>query len=118
MSGDWERRNQALNRIREGLKQDPANLELAHQYWVALAGDRSGQHVIEAYREAALRSTEGAVAFARAYRELFTVSGEPPRLAYFDEPLIQALKGCVSQLPESDRSEVEWILNVISRVNV
>ena len=120
MSGDWERRNQALDRIREGLKQDPANLELANQYWVALAGDRgegdyrSGHNVIEAYREAALRSTEGAVAFARAYRELFTVSGEPPRLAHFDEPLIQALKGCVSQLPESDRSEVEWILNVIS----
>ena len=51
MSKDWERRNQALNRIREGLKQDPANLELANQYWVALAGDRgeddyrSGQNV-------------------------------------------------------------------------
>src|ERR1700719_3491190 len=89
MSGDWEHRDQALNRIREGLKQDPANLELANQYWVALSGDRgeddyrSGQNVIEAYREAALRSTEGAVAFARAYRELFTGSGEPPRLAHF-----------------------------------
>ncbi len=23
-------------------------------------------------------------------------------------------QGCVSQLPEGDRSEVEWILNVIS----
>jgi hypothetical protein len=119
MSKDWERRNQALNRIREGLKQDPANLELANQYWVALSGDRgeddyrSGQNVTEAYREAALRSTEGAVAFARAYRQLFTVSGEPPRIAYLDEPLIQALKGCVSQLPESDRSAIEWVLGWI-----
>jgi hypothetical protein len=32
MSGDWERRNQALDLIRDGLKQDPANLELANQY--------------------------------------------------------------------------------------
>ena len=102
MSKDWERRNQALNRIREGLKQDPANLELANQYWVALAGDRgqdnyrSGQNVIEAYREAALGSAEGAIAFARAYRDLFQVSGEIPRLAYFDESLIQALRNSVA----------------------
>jgi hypothetical protein len=73
----------------------------------------TAQHVIEAYREAALRSTDGAVAFARAYRDLFEVSGESPRLAYFDGPLIQALRNCVSQLSERDGSVVEWILEVI-----
>ena len=81
--------------------------------WVLLKALRSGHHVIEAYREAALRSADGAVAFARAYRDLFEVSGESPRLAYFDESLIQALRNCVSQLSESDGSAVEWILEVI-----
>ena len=117
MFGDSERRNQALNHVRESLKQDPANLELANRYWGALAGPggdlRSGHHVIEVYREAALRSTDGALAFARAYRDLFEVSGESPRLAYFDESLIQALRNCVSQLSERDGSAVEWILEVI-----
>ena len=117
MFGDSERRNKTLKHIREALKQDPANLELANRYWGALAGPgddrRSGQHVIEAYREAALRSTDGAVAFARAYRDLFEVSGESPRLAYFDGPLIQALRNCVSQLSERNGSVVQWILEVI-----
>jgi len=117
MFGDSERRNQALDHIRESLKQDPANLELANRYWGALAGPggdlRDGHHVIEAYREAALQSTDGAVSLARAYQELFEATGEGPRLAYFDESLIQALKNCVSQLPESDGSGVEWILNAI-----
>ena len=40
MFGDSERRNQALDHIRESLKQDPANLELANRYWGALAGPR------------------------------------------------------------------------------
>ena len=38
MFGDSERRNQALNHVRESLKQDPANLELANRYWGGLAG--------------------------------------------------------------------------------
>jgi hypothetical protein len=100
MFGDWEIRNQALNGIRECQKQDPANLELANRYWAALAGPggdlRSGHQVIDACRESALGSAEGAVAFARAYRDLFEVSGESARLSYFDESLIQALRNSVS----------------------
>jgi predicted nucleic acid-binding Zn-ribbon protein len=103
--------------LRESMKQDPASLELANRYWRALAGPggdiRSGRDVIDAYREPALRSTEGAVAFAHAYRELFDVSGELPRLAYFDESLIQVLGNCVSQLSKRDRAAIEWVLNAI-----
>jgi predicted alpha/beta superfamily hydrolase len=117
MSGSLERRNKALNRIRESLKHDPANLELANLYWGALAGPggdiRSGQRVVEAYRESALMSTEGAVAFARAYRELGEASGELPRLAFFDESLVQALRNGVSQASDRDRSALEWVLRWI-----
>jgi hypothetical protein len=92
--------NEALNRIRERLKQGSADLELTNLYWGALAGlggdIRSGQDVVEAYREYALTSIERAAAFARAYRELADISGEFPRLAFFDESLIQALRSCVS----------------------
>jgi hypothetical protein len=71
MPTEWEGRNQALNRIRQTLRENPANLELANRYWAALAGHgglgdlRTGHYVIDAYREAALRSTEGVVAFSR-----------------------------------------------------
>jgi hypothetical protein len=117
MLGDLQRRNEALNRIRESLTQDPANLDLANLYWSALAGPggdiRSGRHVVEAYRESALRSTEGAVAFARAYRQLGDASGEPPRLAFFNGSLIQALRSCALEVSEGDRSAVEWVLRRI-----
>ena len=109
----------ALKSIRQRLRDDPGNLELANVYWAALAGQsgeadlRCGRDVIDAYREAALRSREGAVAFATAYRELFQESGEGPRITYFDEGLILALRRCVSGLSEEERFNVEWILQSI-----
>jgi len=85
--GEWQQRNRKLAILREELQRSPANLDLANGYWRALAGDRakneadyrSGQDVIEAYREAALLSKEGVEAFARAYQELNLISGEIPR---------------------------------------
>jgi hypothetical protein len=119
--GEWERRNQVLDSLRKTLKENPANIELANSYWCALAGDaakgeadyRSGHDVIEAYREAAISSSDGAMAFADAYRELCDLSGESPRLAYFDESLIQALRKCHSQLSEKERCAIEWVLKAI-----
>lgn len=117
MLGDFERRNKAFSQIRESLKRDPTNLDLANRYWHALAGPggdvRSGQHVIDAYGEAALGSSDGAVAFARAYRELFDVSGEFPRSSYCDESLIRALRNCVSRCSEIDRHVIEWLLEAM-----
>lgn len=119
--GDWERRNRKLAGLREELQRSPANLDLANRYWRALAGDgakneadyRSGGYVIEAYREAALQSKEGVEAFACAYRDLFDISGESPRSAFFDEPLVLSLRATLPEMAETDRRNVEWILHSI-----
>ncbi len=119
--GEWEQRNRKLAALREELQRSPANLDLANLYWRALAGDRAknegdyrtGRDVIDAYREAALLSKEGVEAFASAYRELFHISGEIPRIALFDGPLVLSLKEKLPEMPETDRRNVEWILHSI-----
>lgn len=119
--GEWERRNQRLTALREELQRSPANLDLANAYWRALAGDRaknerdyrSGRDVIKAYREAALLSKKGVEAFASAYQELFHTSGEIPRMAAFDEPLVQSLEARLPEMSETDRRNIEWILHSI-----
>jgi hypothetical protein len=119
--GDWEQRNRKLVGLRVELQRSPANLDLANRYWRALAGDgakneadyRSGGYVIEAYREAALLSKEGAGAFACAYRELFDISGESPHIALVDELVIQSLKAKLPEMAETDRGNVEWVLHSI-----
>jgi hypothetical protein len=113
--------DQMLKTLREGLNRDPANLDLANRYWNALASYkghdiRSGKDVVQTYKDAALKSREGAAAFARAYRQLFEMSGEGPRAAFFDESLIQALQAWAPQLPEPERSTVRWLLQSIARV--
>ncbi len=119
--GEWEQRNRKLAALHEELQRSPANLDLANSYWRALAGDRaqneadyrSGRDVIEAYREAALVSKEGVEAFACAYQELFHLSGEIPRMAFFDEPLVLSLKARLPEIAETYRRNVEWILHSI-----
>src|SRR5450432_1372510 len=121
--GECERRNREHAELRKALKTDPAKIELANRYWCALAGNgakgeadlRSGSDVIEAFREAAVSSKEGAEAFARAYRDLFEMSGESPRPAYCDERLVMALNAGLSELPRAERENVEWILHSIHR---
>jgi hypothetical protein len=113
MQGDRERREKELEALRQKLKQDPTNLELANRYWTAVGYSQSGGYVREAYRDAALASSVGAAAFARAYREMFLCSGEGPRMAFFDEPLIQALKAYSPQRTGEDHSNVEWGLQTL-----
>jgi hypothetical protein len=113
MPTEWECNNEAIESIRQSLNGDPTNLDLANRYWTALAERRDGRSVIVAYREAALASSVGVAAFAGAYRELFDVSGESPRLVYFDTALIQALQRNRSELPRTDRENVQWILRSI-----
>ena len=72
---------QKLANLRRTLESDPTNVEVANRYWVELAsfGEhdvRSGRFLMEAFRRCALSSHAGAVAFARACRELFEKSGE------------------------------------------
>jgi len=114
MAGDWKSHEQRVDEAREKLKHDPANLDLANAYWVALADWQSGRYLIDAYRTAALKSNAGVTAFARAYQELFKTTGECPRLAYFDPALIETLNNSLSHLPEQERSTVQWVLESIS----
>jgi hypothetical protein len=119
--GRWECRNQGIGTLREALRSSPTNLELANRYWIALAGERAkgeadlwtGSNVIEVYRAVALSSKEGVEAFAGAYRVLFEMSGETPRPAYFDQPLVRALKAALPELSRAGRNNVEWLLRSI-----
>jgi hypothetical protein len=106
---------QKLADFKKTLDSDPTNVELANRYWVALASFggqdvRSGGFVIEAFRGCALVSHAGAVAFARAYRELFEKSGEKPRAELFDEELLQALKTRLPDLSNDDQAVVQWVI--------
>jgi hypothetical protein len=119
--GQCGRRNQEIETLREALRGSPTNLELANRYWIALGGDRAkgeadlrtGSNVVEAYRAVALSSKEGVEAFAAAYRALFELSGEAPRPAYFDQPLLRALTAELPQLSKTGRNNVEWLLHSI-----
>lgn len=97
------------------LAAEPANLALAWRYWRALGCDRgddgrSGWAVVRAFGAAALASADGALAFARAYHELFALSGETPRLAYVGRDLRQALRRAAWVCYGADRRLVKWVL--------
>jgi len=113
--------DRAIETLRQALHADPANLDIADRYCKAIAtypgGDiRSGGDIIGAYRAAALKSPQGVIALASAYRDLFAVSGEQPWPAYFDEDLVRALQHYLPELPEEDRSTVQWILESLKRM--
>jgi hypothetical protein len=109
---------QNLANLKRTLDSDPTNIEAANRYWAelsSLGGNdvRSGGFVIEAFRGCALASQEGAVGFARAFRELFEKSGEKPQARLFDEELIDALKTRLPALSNEDQSIVQWVLESI-----
>jgi len=115
MMEDKYRIQQELADLKRNLDSDPTNVEAASRYWVKLASFggndvRSGGFVSEAFRRCALASPAGAVAFARASRELFEKSGEKPRPELFDEELIQALKICLPNLSSDEQAIVRWVL--------
>jgi hypothetical protein len=68
-------------------------------------------HVVEAFGPAALKSHEGAAAFARAYFELFARSAEKPRLVYVNRELRFELRRSLRRLQGVDRRCVEWVLD-------
>jgi hypothetical protein len=106
---------QQLAKLKATFDADPTNVETANLYWVQLASFgghdvRSSGFVIEIFRRCALASHAGAVAFARAYRELYEKSGEEPRAELFDEELIQALTVSLPDLSNDDQAIVRWVL--------
>jgi hypothetical protein len=105
-----------LAELKATLDTDPTNVEAAQRYWDALgsfAGNdvRSGGYLVEAFRECALASKQGTIAFARAYQELYAKTGVKPEAQLFGESLAQALKARVPELSETERSLVEWVLD-------
>jgi hypothetical protein len=113
VQGELERQEKQLQVLKQSLKQDPTNLELANRYWKVVGLAQSGRYVRDPYRSAALASSVGRAAFARAYRELFSCRGEGPRMADFDDPVIQALEAYLPQLTGQDHSNVEWVLQTL-----
>jgi hypothetical protein len=112
--------DEALATLSQRIKNDPTNLALANHYWQTLGkGDyRSGRYVMEAYRLAALSSIQGGAALAKAYRELFLVSGETPRPQFFDERLVEALKSYIREMPEPDCANLRWVLESIGTISL
>ena len=108
----------SLEQLCQSLRMDPTNLTLADRYWNALGrykgqDIRSGRYVIEVYRNAALTSREGIEALARAYKELFELSGESPRIVFFDKDLIYALQEYLRNKNQKEEAGVQWILESI-----
>jgi hypothetical protein len=108
-----------LAELKATLDADPTNVEAAQRYWAALgsfAGNdvRSGGYLVEAFRECALASKQGTMAFAHAYSELYAKTGVKPKAQLFDESLAQALKARLPELSETERSMVEWVLDSLN----
>jgi hypothetical protein len=113
MATKWEQRNQEIASIRDSLRKSPTNLDLADRYLTALGNGRSGKDIIEAYGDAALTSSAGASALARAYRHLFLDSGEAPRRTYINDCLLKALQHHLSELSGEDHANVWWLLQML-----
>ncbi len=116
MKTKWK--DEDLERFWNELKTDPTNIKKANAYWNACGnyfrGDiRSGQFVINTFKECALHSKEGVVALVKAYRTLFLLSGEYPFKDFFDQELTSSIKAAKSHLNEEERKEVQWLLNYL-----
>jgi hypothetical protein len=99
----------------ETLRAEPTNLDAAANVWWlcgSSGGDdvRSAGWVNLAFRECALASTNGVVEMARAYRELFELTGVTPPPADFDAQLLTAFRA--ARLATSS-SAVQWVLDTL-----
>jgi len=107
-----------LEELKSALAAAPTDLDLAWRYWNALGSwkghdIRSGVHVFEAFRAAAMVSVAGVVAFARAYRELCSLSGEGPRR--LDPELRKAFQDALPLLHGGERKLVAWVITAVDR---
>ena len=112
----------AVAQLRDQLAADPENLDLAKQYWEALgkwggSDIRSAADVVAAFGRAALISYAGAIQLAKAYLELFELSGEAPRRVYIDDELRSALAKAQSSTFGLDADTLRWVLDCLDADN-
>jgi hypothetical protein len=110
------RQEAELAEHRKHFDENPRDVEHAKVYWNALGriqgGDiRSGRAVAEAFALAAVSSIDGAIAFARAYEELFDLSGEAPRAEFVSPELQRALTAAKRNANPEDSKIIDWVLN-------
>jgi len=111
-------KDEDLERIWNELRADPTNIQKANAYWNACGnyfrGDiRSGQFVINTFKECALYSKEGVVALAKAYRTLFLLSGEYPYKDLFYQELTISIQEAKFLLNKEDKEVVQWLLDYL-----
>jgi hypothetical protein len=101
------------------LRAEPKSLEAAIDVWrlCSSSGDddvRSSGWVKLAFRDCALSSTDGVVAMAGAYQELFEATGVTPPATDFDAQLLKAFRS--ARLETSSRA-VQWVLDTLKVAN-
>jgi hypothetical protein len=110
------RQDAELLELRKRFLEDPTDLAHANRYWQGLAkiyghaDFRTAHYVVEAFGPAAVHSMEGAVALARAYQELFDLSGEPPKADALTPELRQALTEASTKVKGEDAAVINWVL--------
>ena len=107
----------SIENARARFLEDPTDIAHAWAYWTALgslgADVRSGQCVAEAFGPTALSSVNGAIAFARAYEQLFEVSGEAPKAAHVSIELQRALQNALQSASSKDAQVLNWVLQCL-----
>jgi hypothetical protein len=99
----------------DALRAEPKNLEVATNVWrLCRSSDeddvRSAAWVSFAFKHCALSSTDGVIAMARAYEELFAATGVTPMPEDFDGQLLTAFRE--ARLKTSS-SSVQWVLDTL-----
>jgi hypothetical protein len=79
MQGDLERLEKQLQVLKQGLKQDPTNLELANRYWKAVVLAQSGRYVHDAYRSGRSRRVSALRLSHGLTRSCFRAAERAPR---------------------------------------
>jgi hypothetical protein len=99
----------------ETLRAEPKSLAAAANVWRLCSsseGDdvRSTGWVNLAFKDCALSSTDGVLAMARAYEELFEATGVAPQPKDFDAQLLTAFR---KARLETSSSAVRWVLDTL-----
>jgi hypothetical protein len=112
----WENHLKKIKKLEEILKKNPSNLKYAMELWFALGNGehniQDGVRLVKIFREAAISSKEGLEAFAQAYKDLYSLTGERPRIELIDEEFRNAIFEAKASI---QNETVDWILDMLNR---